>query len=85
MFEDQIALERAQGHRGFATRFFGPIDSTAEAQLVIREMSIALLGLAGFQALMFESACHEGNHGMINILSAARAEEKKAAEAGKKP
>src|SRR5262245_22609692 len=52
MFEDQIALERAQGHRGFATRFFAPISSTAEANQVIREMSIALFGLAAFQACM---------------------------------
>jgi len=29
---------------------------------------------AGYQ--MFEYACHEGNYGMLNILSAARAEEK---------
>jgi len=30
---------------------------------------------------MFEYACHEGNNGMYNILSGARAAEKKAAEA----
>jgi hypothetical protein len=31
----------------------------------------------------FEYACHEGNNGMMNQLSAARAEEKEAAEAAK--
>jgi hypothetical protein len=31
----------------------------------------------------FEYACHEGNNGMMNQLSAARAEEKAAAEAAK--
>jgi hypothetical protein len=31
----------------------------------------------------FEYACHEGNNGMMNQLSAARAEERAAAEAGK--
>ncbi len=36
------------------------------------------------QGPMFEYACHEGNYGMANILSGARAEEKKAAEAAKK-
>jgi hypothetical protein len=32
---------------------------------------------------MFEYACHEGNYGMYNILSGARATEKTAAEAAK--
>jgi len=36
------------------------------------------------QGPMFEYACHEGNYGMADILSGARAEEKKAAEAAKK-
>jgi hypothetical protein len=30
---------------------------------------------------IFEYACHEGNYGMRNMLSASRAEERKAAEA----
>ena len=30
---------------------------------------------------VFEYACHEGNYGLVNILSAARAEERAAAEA----
>ncbi len=33
---------------------------------------------------IFEYACHEGNYGMRNMLSGARAEEKAAREAGKK-
>jgi hypothetical protein len=32
---------------------------------------------------IYEYACHEGNYGMLNILSAARAEERAAAEAKK--
>jgi hypothetical protein len=36
-------------------------------------------------AQLFEYACHEGNYAMTNILSGARAEEKAAAEAAKKP
>jgi hypothetical protein len=32
---------------------------------------------------MFEYACHEGNYGMYNILSGARAADKAAAEAAK--
>jgi hypothetical protein len=32
---------------------------------------------------MFEYACHEGNYGMYNILSGARAAEKAAADAAK--
>jgi len=34
----------------------------------------------GYEALMSESACHEGNVGMTHILTAARLEEKRAAE-----
>jgi hypothetical protein len=36
------------------------------------------------QGPMFEYACHEGNYGMYDILSGARATEKAAAEAAKK-
>lgn len=34
---------------------------------------------------LFEHACHEGNFGLGNILAGARAEERKAAEAARKP
>jgi len=34
---------------------------------------------------MFEYACHEGNYAMFNILSGARAEERRAAEAAGQP
>jgi hypothetical protein len=34
---------------------------------------------------IFEYACHEGNYAMMDILSGARAEEKKAARPGPKP
>ena len=30
--------------------------------------------------MIFDSACHEGNSGMVGILAGARAEEKKAAK-----
>ena len=33
---------------------------------------------------MYEYACHEGNYGVYNILSGARAMEKAAEEAAKK-
>jgi hypothetical protein len=33
---------------------------------------------------IFEYACHEGNYGMFNILSGARAQEREAAEAARK-
>ena len=36
------------------------------------------------QGPMFEYACHEGNYGMVDILSGARATEKAAVEAAKK-
>jgi len=34
---------------------------------------------------LFEHACHEGNYGLGNILAGARAEERRAAEAGSAP
>ena len=34
---------------------------------------------------LFEYACHEGNYGLVNILSAARAEERAAAEEATEP
>ncbi len=37
------------------------------------------------QAGLFEYACHEGNYGLRNILSAGRAEDKAAAESGRAP
>jgi hypothetical protein len=36
------------------------------------------------QGPLFEHACHEGNYGLANTLAGARAEEKRAAEAGEK-
>jgi hypothetical protein len=36
------------------------------------------------QGQIYEYACHEGNYGMVGILSAARAAEKEAAQAAKK-
>jgi hypothetical protein len=47
MFERQQELEREQGFRGPATRYFGPLDDPAEARLVIRDMSVTLLLVAG--------------------------------------
>ncbi len=37
----------------------------------------------GTQPWVFEYACHEGNYGIANILSGARAKERAASEAGK--
>jgi hypothetical protein len=33
---------------------------------------------------LYEYACHEGNYGMFNLLSAARATERELAQAAKK-
>jgi hypothetical protein len=43
--------------------------------------SLPMTKMTGVRALMFESACHEGNYGLPNILETARKEE---AEARKK-
>ncbi len=40
--------------------------------------------IRAFEGPIYEYACHEGNYGMFNLLSAARAVEKDAAEAAKK-
>ena len=45
---------------------------------------LPMIKAEGYDALLSESACHEGNVGMTNILSAARLEEKQAAEAAAK-
>jgi hypothetical protein len=37
--------------------------------------SLPMTKVTGVKALMFESACHEGNYGMTNILTTARNEE----------
>jgi hypothetical protein len=65
MFEHQQELERAQGFRGPATRFFGPLQDQGEARLVVRDMSIslllisavllALLWRAGWRGVVFAS------------------------------
>ena len=41
----------------------------------------AVIPLRRSEGSLFEYACHEGNHGMVGILSGARAEERAAAEA----
>jgi hypothetical protein len=46
VFERQQELERAQGLRGPATRFFGPLDNATEAGFVVRDMSSAILLIA---------------------------------------
>ena len=45
MLDGQRRLETAQGFRGPATRFFGPIENTT-ATTVIREMCLGLLAIA---------------------------------------
>ena len=44
----------------------------------------AQLPFAKINGPIFEMACHEGNYGLANILSGARADERKAAEAAAK-
>ena len=51
MFERQVALENAQGYRGLATRLFAPISTLEEAELLIKEASLTLGGVAGLFAL----------------------------------
>ena len=43
MFEHQQDLEREQGYRGPATRFFGPLDDVSSASMAVREMSLTVV------------------------------------------
>ncbi len=51
MFESQLALEKAQGHCGLATRLFAPVTTLPEADLLVRETTLTLAGVAGLFAL----------------------------------
>src|SRR5438046_5573893 len=51
-FRRQLALERRQGYRGPATRLVAPIASLDEANLVVRECSLALIVLGGVQVFL---------------------------------
>jgi hypothetical protein len=65
MFEKQLALEKAQGYRGLATRLVGPILDVREADLVVRETCFILLGIAAvFIVISFK-------HGVANVVLAA--------------
>jgi ethanolamine utilization microcompartment shell protein EutL len=44
----------------------------------------AAIPLTKVEGPIYEYACHEGNYGMANLLSGARAQEKAAEDAGKK-
>ena len=48
------------------------------------DQALARLPMARTQGPIYEYACNEDNYGMANNLSAARAEEKDAAEAARK-
>ena len=41
-----------------------------------------MIRLARTEDPIFEYACHEGNYGLTNILSGARAQEREAAASG---
>ena len=81
MFERQVALERAQGYRGLATRLFAPISTLEEAELLIKEASLTLAGVAGlfalaaikFSALMLILAVGIGLPALLLLATRARA------------
>jgi hypothetical protein len=65
MFEKQLALEKAQGYRGLATRLVGPILDVREAEVVIRETCFTLVGISAvFVVIAFK-------HGVANLVLAA--------------
>ena len=45
----------------------------------------AVVSVAKSDGALFEFACHEGNYGLRNILSTARAQERQGAQAGTQP
>ena len=44
----------------------------------------AALAMPRTEGGIFEYACHEGNYGMVNLLSGARTQEKASEEAGER-
>jgi len=62
MFEKQLALEKAQGNRGLATRLVGPIQDVREADLVIRETCLTLVGISTLFIVM------SFKHGLAQLL-----------------
>ena len=92
-FKDQIAYRNANGETLRLTERFKPTGpSSVEWSVTVEDPTTwtrpwtFAMNLTKKDATQrpFEYACHEGNYGLRNILSAARAEER-AAEAAAKP
>ena len=63
---------------------YGTIDYqwTLEDPSTFTDTITAQLPMTKVAGQLYEYACHEGNYGMINILRGARADERRANEAG---
>ena len=93
-FNDKV---REQGLIAFSTgenltlteRFTRTDADTIDYQFTVNDPTFytrpwtASLPMARFEGPIFEYACHEGNHGLMGILSGARAEEGAAAGRGR--
>ena len=85
-FTDRTAFRGSGPNMRLVERFTRTADRTLQYEFTVQDPeSFTKPWSAGFSATksdgpMYEYACHEGNYGMTGLLSAARAEEKKAAE-----
>jgi hypothetical protein len=85
-FTDRTAFRGASQNLHVVERFRRVDADTVLYQFTAEDPSTwahswsAEIPMTKIQGPLFEYACHEGNYGMANNLSGARAEEKQAAE-----
>ena len=80
-------LGQTSRKRWIASATITPRSSSREYEFTVDDPDLweapwtARVPLRKTEGPVFEYACHEGNYGLVNILSAARAEEQAAAAA----
>ena len=85
-FDGKFAFQGASENMRLTERFTRVAEDRIDYQFTIDDPATwtrpwsAELPMQKTIGPIFEHACHEGNHGLYNILAGARAEEKKAAE-----
>ena len=89
-FTDKAAFQRASENLHVVERFTRLDDNTLQYEFTVDDPHTWATPWGGkafwakTDSPVFEYACHEGNYGMANNLSGARAQEKKAADAAGK-
>jgi hypothetical protein len=89
-FSDKVLYRGAAENMRLVERFTRTGPDEIEYRVTVTDPSTftrpwtALIPFVVTGEEMFEYACHEGNYGMVGILSGAREEERAATEAGRK-